>query len=264
MRTRIVIAALLATFVAGTGTALRAQDAAASDAPSAAASFNLFSRPPEIVEMVAAIAGGSQMGPGEGWFHRGQTRFDWNWIADRSDLDGDGVVYPQEFQGERALFGILDRTQDGALAADDLPGGSSAGDAQQMQMVARWFGPMDGNSNGRLSKEEWAAVFDKLSGGKDFMSPRDVRRFLLGPPPSIRPAAPVAQAPPSEESRSGPSVSTLIKGLAQGELGSWWEGPRINQEAPDFDLPLQKGKGRIRLSKFKGDKPVVLIFGSFT
>jgi hypothetical protein len=132
-----------------------------------------------------------------------------------------------------------------------------------MQMVARWFAPMDGDSNGRVSKEEWAEVFDSLGGGKGYLSPRDIRKLLLGPPPSAR-RAPVAVAPPSEESSRGPSAATLLKGLVQGELGSYWEGPRVNQKAPDFDLPLQKGKGRIRLSQFEGQKPVVLIFGSFT
>jgi peroxiredoxin len=34
--------------------------------------------------------------------------------------------------------------------------------------------------------------------------------------------------------------------------------------APDFTLPLQNGKGEITLSQFRNEKPVVLIFGSFT
>jgi hypothetical protein len=34
--------------------------------------------------------------------------------------------------------------------------------------------------------------------------------------------------------------------------------------APDFDLPLLNGSGRVRLSSFRGAKPVALIFGSYT
>lgn len=230
---------------------------------------NLSWRAPEIVEMLGAMLGGSQMGPGGGWFHAGQSRYDFRWLADRHDLNADGAISREEFQGDLAWFGILDRTQDGLLAPDDLEGSSGSSDAQQMQMVARWFGPMDGNSNGRISKEEWAVVFDRLSDGKGYLSPRDIRKLLLGPGPGVRPAPqPVARqpepAPAEPENDGGPSVGTLLKGLAQGELGSWQEGPRIDQEAPDFDLPLFEGQGRIGLSQFRGKMPVVLIFGSFT
>ncbi len=34
--------------------------------------------------------------------------------------------------------------------------------------------------------------------------------------------------------------------------------------APDFDLETLDHKGRVRLSSFRGGKPVVLVFGSYT
>jgi hypothetical protein len=34
--------------------------------------------------------------------------------------------------------------------------------------------------------------------------------------------------------------------------------------APDFDLPSQDNKSRVRLASFRGREPVVLIFGSYT
>ena len=40
--------------------------------------------------------------------------------------------------------------------------------------------------------------------------------------------------------------------------------PKIGEAAPDFDLALHDGSGRVRLSQFRGDRPVVLIFGSIT
>jgi len=40
--------------------------------------------------------------------------------------------------------------------------------------------------------------------------------------------------------------------------------PKVGEAAPDFELDLQDGNGRIRLSSFRGDRPVVLIFGSLT
>ena len=42
------------------------------------------------------------------------------------------------------------------------------------------------------------------------------------------------------------------------------KAPAVGDAAPDFELPLLGDKGRVRLSSFRGDKPVALIFGSYT
>lgn len=34
--------------------------------------------------------------------------------------------------------------------------------------------------------------------------------------------------------------------------------------APDFTLPRLDGSGKVRLSEFRGSRPVVLVFGSYT
>ena len=40
--------------------------------------------------------------------------------------------------------------------------------------------------------------------------------------------------------------------------------PRLGDKAPDFELRDIEGENPIRLSDYRGDMPVVLIFGSFT
>jgi peroxiredoxin len=40
--------------------------------------------------------------------------------------------------------------------------------------------------------------------------------------------------------------------------------PKAGEAAPDFELDRHDGSGRVRLSSFRGDRPVVLIFGSIT
>ncbi len=40
--------------------------------------------------------------------------------------------------------------------------------------------------------------------------------------------------------------------------------PRVGEESPDFELPLHDGSGPLRLSSFRGVRPVVLVFGSLT
>ncbi len=39
---------------------------------------------------------------------------------------------------------------------------------------------------------------------------------------------------------------------------------RVGDPAPDFTLPDPTGKSTVTLSSFRGKKPVVLIFGSYT
>ena len=40
--------------------------------------------------------------------------------------------------------------------------------------------------------------------------------------------------------------------------------PAVGADAPDFDLPRLGSADRVRLSQFRGHKPVALIFGSYT
>ena len=39
---------------------------------------------------------------------------------------------------------------------------------------------------------------------------------------------------------------------------------RVGEAAPDFELETLDHRGRVRLSSFRGSKPVVLVFGSYT
>ena len=41
-------------------------------------------------------------------------------------------------------------------------------------------------------------------------------------------------------------------------------GPHVGDIPPDFDLKRMGSEERVRLSSFKGKKPVALIFGSYT
>ena len=39
---------------------------------------------------------------------------------------------------------------------------------------------------------------------------------------------------------------------------------RVGDMAPDFELPTVDRKARVRLASFRGKRPVVLVFGSYT
>ena len=40
--------------------------------------------------------------------------------------------------------------------------------------------------------------------------------------------------------------------------------PKVGEVAPDFELRDVNGENPVRLSDFRGKKPVALVFGSFT
>jgi hypothetical protein len=209
----------------------------------------------EAVEMVSAIWQGSMMGPGEGWFHAGQSRYGWKWLTRRYDADRDGVITRAEFKGPAELFDRLDRDHNGVLTADDFDWSERSPWLRQAEIAARWFGAIDADSNGRVSRAEWDAFFEKMAKGRDAITPDDLRDGVYPP----RPALPRGKAPPGM-----PSPLQLTLGVLKGEVGSPFPGPGVGQKAPDFTLPTQDGKGEITLSQYRGNKPAVLIFGSFT
>ena len=206
----------------------------------------------EGVEMMLAVASGSQMGPGEGWFHGSQSRYSWTWLADRCGGDKPEKITRKEFPGDDALFDRLDRNRDGVLTADDFDWSENSPFLRQTGAARSWFALIDSNSNGRISKKEWDAFFERAAKGKDHVTADDLREALMPP-----------ASPPGKDG-GGPSPFILIKGLVSGELGSFHEGPRVGQRAPDFRLKTHDNKQEITLGQFKGKKPVVLIFGSFT
>lgn len=52
--------------------------------------------------------------------------------------------------------------------------------------------------------------------------------------------------------------------MRRGEMPARGSGPRAGDAAPDFELPRIAGGADLRLSSFAGQKPVALIFGSWT
>ncbi len=40
--------------------------------------------------------------------------------------------------------------------------------------------------------------------------------------------------------------------------------PQVGDLAPDFELPEMSGSGSVRLSQFRGERLVALLFGSYT
>lgn len=205
----------------------------------------------EIVEMLATLAQGQPPDAGKGWFHEGQSRYGWRWLSERFDEDGDEAISPNEFPPDAAdFFARLDRDEDGELMADDFDWSESAPFVKQSAHARRFFSPLDHDRNGRLTRQEWQDFFDKAALGADALTPDDLRAALFPPEPA--------------KSGDDPTPLGLLKGFLTGELGSMYEGPSLEQTAPDFELADHHGQRRICLAEVREHKPVVLIFGSFT
>jgi hypothetical protein len=212
-------------------------------------------RCPEIVEMLWAVANGSDLGPGAGWFHPGRSRYGWAWLAQRHGVASDGRIPRKRFRGPAELFDRLDRDRDGALTAADFDWSEHSPLLQTGRPADLLYFRLDADSNGRITRAEWDAFFHKAAKGKKYLTPEDLRAALTALPP-----AKVAKKKPPD----GPSPLLLVKGFLSGELGSIFEGPDIDAPAPDFTLPAHDGKKKFRLADYRGKRPVVLVFGSFT
>lgn len=207
--------------------------------------------PPESVRMLLAVARGSNMGAGEGWFGPAESRFSWDWLRQRAGVDSQAILV-DKLPVPAHWIARLDRNKDGRVTPDDLDWSDRNPWIQQSYLVTRLFRRMETNSDGRLTREEWIAFFDRAGGGRDHLVSEDLRDALLsGLSGSFLPG-------------DAPSQDILIRGLFAGELGSLNEGPKVNEQAPDFALKTFDGAQTIRLGEVVGKKPVVLTFGNFT
>lgn len=206
---------------------------------------------PESVRMLIAIARGSQMGPGSGWFGPAQGRYSWTWLAKLLDVPESESITTAAFKGTPEIFNRLDRNKDGQVAAADFDWSDRNPYVQQSYIVNRLFRRIDQQGDGRLTRDELLTFFDKVSQGKDFIRSEDLRDALIGGPSGFLPG-------------DAPNQQVLIRGLLLGEVGSLNEGPQVDAVAPDFELMTQDGSRKIRLSEQIGSKPIVLVFGNFT
>src|SRR5262249_44558548 len=113
-----------------------------------------------------------------------------------------------------------------------------------------WFRGLDADSNGRVSRKEWQAFFDRMAQGKDHITPEDLRAALRPPPP--------AKGPGKKEGT--PPRDLPLRNLLRGALGSPRGGPR----APASPGRPPAGRGRAGGAASGGRRRVVLVLGSFT
>ncbi len=214
-------------------------------------------REAEFTQTLTAVLRGARLGPGDGWFKKqGQSRYGWDWLADRYDANHDGRITREEFKragGPPEFFDRLDRDRDGTITKSDLDWSDASPYWMQNRLATQLLRRADKDGDRKLSKAEWEALFKQMAKNKDTVDVEDLRALLFPPPPPRKPGE-----------VEMPTTDVLLKGLFKGELGSPLEGPKLGDVAPDFTLTTHDGKKKVTLSRVNEHKPVVLIFGSFT
>lgn len=169
-------------------------------------------------------------------------------MLEENDKNKDGFIDRSEAPERlRRRFEELDANKDGKLSREELekgmpnrPGGGRNPDAEAS---AALFELLDTNKDGKLSKEELgdaARLLEKFDTNKDAA----VDRTELG--------AAAALAAGRE----------YISPAARSERKQ--DALKVDDLAPDFTLPTLDGKKEVKLSSFRGQKPVVLVFASYT
>ena len=209
----------------------------------------------EAGEMLNAILSGSRMGAGDGWFKASQTRFGYEWLTRNFDSNKDGGVTKEEWTGPSELFDRLDRDRNGVVKRDDFDWTDSSAYLRSLGQATGVFYKIDPSSNGRISKKEWESFFARAAKGKEYLTPEDIRDSLFAAAPA---------APANAKREMGPTPAILMKGFLAGELGSPFEGPKIGDVAPDFTLKFHNSDETLNFNRFRGKRPAVLVFGSFT
>src|SRR5581483_4792634 len=157
----------------------------------------------EVVEQLGTLATGRGPDGSGGWFHDGQSRYGWEWLADRYDWDGDGVVLRDDLPRLAADLGArLDRDQDGKITKDDFDWSNNSTYMKQVAQTKRFFGPVDRDRNGHITKEEWTSFLDRAALDADSITPDDLQAALF---PYI---------PPSPN--DGPTPLNFVRGVVSG------------------------------------------------
>jgi Ca2+-binding EF-hand superfamily protein len=206
----------------------------------------------EFLQMWDAIVSGAPMNGASGWFKPSESRHSWQRLCTRFDKNRDGRIVTAEWDAAKEFFAALDRDRDNAITADDLDWSENATYFRQLGIAQQVIRQGDNDGNRKLTKEEWAALFEQAAKGKTNIDVDDLRNLLFAP------------MPPRKGGGGMPPKSILLYGLLTGEIGSGAEGPSLDTIAPDFTLKSPDGKEAITLSSHRGKRPVVLIFGSFT
>jgi Ca2+-binding EF-hand superfamily protein len=210
---------------------------------------------------------------------RGDPDAVWKHLRESYDKDQDGAVSKQEYPRGDDKFARFDRDGDGKLTAADFERGAAAGrdegrgrgerGAQRgggmRDMLATMVGPelykaADADRNGNVSTAEWKAFVDGLGADED--GNIESGKLPFGRSGMGRQMTANLRTVDDLDEVFARLDADRSGSLERGELGDL---PIAGDVAPDFELPFADDDSKtVKLSSYKDDRPVALIFGSYT
>ncbi len=211
----------------------------------------------------------------------------WDFYRLKYDLDESGDVTEEEYGRGKDAFGRLDVNDDGKLTTEDFQQAtrmdrmiatvtllryfqSDADLSLTLEELDAHFGRIDRDDDGQLTEAELETVRREK---KDLITPGIPRM-----PDGVRSFKSLAMLADADRSNgiSADELAAFFSSADPDGDGVWkQEGPRMSgpprvtgpapgTDAPDFTLRPPDGGDPVTLSSFKDEKPVALIFGSYT
>ncbi len=218
----------------------------------------------------------------------GETSFEsiWDRLASTYDSDGDGRITPQEHGRDPQAFARLDQDGDGCLEASDFQAGD---DGIQLLLAQILLGRylQDDDRPEELTAEELESAFAAYDGDGDAALTREEFELQCDERSAGSRALIVSMDLGLQGEEAFAALAAAIDRGGDGALdydelmafhGRFLSSGRLPEQlfllgrdavgegelAPDFALEPARGEGVVRLSSFRGSRPVALIFGSYT
>jgi Ca2+-binding EF-hand superfamily protein len=204
----------------------------------------------------------------------------WKWLAAVYDRNHDGRIEPSEYGRDPATFARLDRDHDGVITRADfdravvpppdlvLPmmligiAGERDADSVAIDRALEAMRKLDANGDGRIDRAEFDAAVPPFMSGVDsyatFLAGMDEDHDGLLSLPEIERW--MGRRDADHDGRLA-RRERMVEGPAPAE---GFIRRHDREKAPEFTAMPLGGGAPVALASLVGEKPVALIFGSFT